>query len=171
MILSYLLTCINIVFALIFFTSFYMKIVQFSNLKYVILSYELVKNNFLVHMGSIVVVGIELLLVLSYMIQADLVVREVFVIMLLLFFNIILYKKQLHSKDKTSCNCFGNVSFLNKNPITRNSIFIILILMKILVAMKWEYADFNQSLLIIWACALVVVIDIVTKIKIIRGTI
>ncbi|WP_127570071.1 MauE/DoxX family redox-associated membrane protein [Paenibacillus xylaniclasticus] len=79
----------------------------------------------LLKVGVLLVIGVEMVIASSYLLDFFYYWREVATIFLLLFFILfIFFKKRV--TGTAECTCFGHGNPLNKFPIYRNSILILL---------------------------------------------
>lgn len=161
-------TLIDYFFSFIFFVSFYFKARNIFNFSYEIKSYNVVPP-FLAQVSALAVVMLELLLAILYAFHVLNVYKEIVTICLFLFFTFITYRKK-RDNGIESCNCFGKVSILNKNPILRNIFFIVLSLVQIFISNP--QINIKQSLYLLLAFSIIIVIfdiwDVLKKIKNLR---
>lgn len=152
-------------FSFIFFVSFYFKARNIFNFSYEIKSYNIVPSS-LAQVAAVTVIILEFLLAILYAFHVLNPYKEVATICLFIFFTIITYRKKRESGIE-SCNCFGKVSFLNKNPILRNIFFIVLSLVQIIISNQQR--DIRHSLYLLLAYSIFIVIfdiwDTLKKIK------
>lgn len=106
---------------------------------------------------------VEFSLVVFYIFDVFHVWRELVTIMVLSFFILILVKKK-KIRLQGSCSCFGNNSILNKYPIQRNLILIMLSILNI----KFKHVTFelvHSLILCLITLLLIILIDIRTTHK------
>ncbi|GEM_PF-3097750 len=113
---------IHLIMIAIFSLSFFTKLSAFDDFKLHIHSYKFVPQSFVTFTASMVLI-IEILLVIGFAIGEVLLTNTV-TIVLLAAFSVILKWKQ----ENAECNCFGNVSWLNRLPLMRNAILLLLVI-------------------------------------------
>ncbi|WP_427181429.1 MauE/DoxX family redox-associated membrane protein [Paenibacillus sp. TC-CSREp1] len=145
---------IDYFFSFLFFVSFYFKARNMFNFSYEIKSYNVVPPS-LAKLSAVAVVTLEFLLAIFYACHVLNGYKEAATIGLFLFFTIITYRKK-REKGEESCNCFGKVHFLNKNPIVRNLFFIILSLIQIWLSNPER--NINQSIYLLLGFSILILI-------------
>lgn len=151
---------LNILLAILFFLSFYFKLLDFKNFKYSIMSYKIVPLS-LVSLSAVIVLAIELLLVISFTVHLFILWANIIGLLLLLFFNLLLLFKR-NQQQANTCTCFGKLDFLNKNPLIRNTIFIFLIVINLFTS-KIEIVPYISLVLSIMI--LIIALDMLAKLK------
>ncbi|MEK4439182.1 MauE/DoxX family redox-associated membrane protein [Paenibacillus sp. FSL K6-2862] len=164
-------TVIDYFFSFIFLISFYFKARNMFNFSYEIRSYNVVPPS-MAKLSAAAVVTLEFLLAIFYAFHVLHVYKEGITIGLFLFFTIVTYRKK-REKGEESCNCFGKVRFLNKNPIVRNISFIVLSIIQLWLSNPQR--DTSQSIYLLLAFSICIVIfdiwDNLNKLKKLRPVI
>lgn len=117
---------INLLFSILFFMAFSSKVVNITNFSIEIYSYRIISFKQAQYAAPLVL-AIELILSLLFLTQWLVEITTISTIFLLSFFTIFLLKKRLIS-EKKSCSCFGDNKLLNRYPLTRNLILIVLLI-------------------------------------------
>ncbi|WP_197937713.1 MauE/DoxX family redox-associated membrane protein [Paenibacillus sp. GSMTC-2017] len=152
----------DIIIAALFFIAFYSKANMFRDLELSVQSYRIIPVNW-IRPASIGLLLSELLLFLTFASGLALYYKEICAIVLLLLFNfIVIRKRRLDRDNNSSCSCFGSISFLNRYPLSRNTIFIVLCAVKCIVPTHSisTYMVFLQLIIsIIVICGSMIFID------------
>ncbi|KQO10864.1 MauE/DoxX family redox-associated membrane protein [Paenibacillus sp. Leaf72] len=122
----FLLYTANIIIAVSFLLAFNSKLRNIFNFQLEISSYNILPFK-TISIAARLVIGLELLLAIAFIFDLWEVWRQAMSIILLVFFSIITWRKN-RGKAQNSCSCFGEVSFLNKNPLLRNGLLILFVL-------------------------------------------
>lgn len=123
---------IDVSFAFLFFYSFLSKVnspyLQSEIYSYVKLPYRLLS------LSAILLLFMELFIAISFAANWIPVYKEISVMAVLLVFMVLSMNKQ--KKGNGSCACFGNLTILNKFPLFRNSLFLMLLFIKLLLPQR-----------------------------------
>ncbi|WP_430691875.1 MauE/DoxX family redox-associated membrane protein [Paenibacillus woosongensis] len=129
---------IKVVFGLVFIISLYFKAVDITDIKQEITELKLVPT-ILIKPSIYCLLAAELFVSFSFLFDLLYFWREIFTIILLLFFSFTILLKRKKTSS-ISCSCFGKDSILNRKPLLRNSILISLCFINLI----WDY---NLSLI------------------------
>ncbi|MED1666979.1 MauE/DoxX family redox-associated membrane protein [Brevibacillus laterosporus] len=131
---------IDMIIAVIFFLSFYMKVNHFHDLKLQINSYQIVPYQ-LTTLSACLLLTSEMSIFLLFAVGSAYIWKEIFVILMLSLFILFIIRKRKIS-ETADCGCFGKVQSLNKFPVIRNISLIILLVGKMfLPARVFSLAD------------------------------
>ena len=162
--MEYLSTVINIIISTVFFASFYMKAKAPILLRCEIYSYHLIKEQHIKIVGYLFLL-MELAISIIFVFDLFQWYKYIFCILLLLFFCVLIFKKQKEEGEKVqSCNCFGEMKFLNKYPLIRNSILIIFLVLQFFLPNPDYVLEYKFILLLIVILA-IVYYDLYVQIK------
>lgn len=155
-------TTLDYFFSFIFLTSFYFKVKNMLSFSYEIKSYKVVPPFLAVFsVGAIIILEFSLAIIYAFHIFS--MYKEVITISLFMFFTVITYKKKQENGIET-CNCFGRMSLLNKNPIYRNLFFIFLSVIQIFLMNPKINVNQSSYLLLLFGI-MIVTYDIWDKLK------
>ncbi|WP_238186940.1 MauE/DoxX family redox-associated membrane protein [Paenibacillus sp. L3-i20] len=153
---------VDLLIAALFFAAFYSKASMFRDLELSIHSYRIIRLEW-IRPAAIVLLISEFMLFIAFASGLALYYKEMAAIVLLLMFNLLLLRKRrLDRENSSTCSCFGSISFLNRYPLSRNTIFIALCAGKCIVptyALS-TYMVFMQLIVsIIAICGSMILID------------
>ncbi|MEY8741548.1 MauE/DoxX family redox-associated membrane protein [Bacillales bacterium AN1005] len=162
--MEYLSTIINITISSVFFASFYMKAKAPVLLRCEIYSYHLIKVKHIKIVGYLFLL-LELVISIIFIFDLFQWFKYLFCILLLLFFCVLILKKQKEEgKQVQSCNCFGEMKLLNKYPLIRNSILIIFLVLQFFLPNQ-DYILGYKFILLLMVILVVVYYDLYAHIK------
>ncbi|MFB0828405.1 MauE/DoxX family redox-associated membrane protein [Brevibacillus laterosporus] len=125
-VLSYV---IDMIIAVVFFLSFYMKVYHFHDLRLQIHSYQIIPYQLTAISACLLLIS-EISIFLLFVIGIAYIWKEILVILMLSSF-ILFIKRKRKISEAADCGCFGKVDSLNKYPIIRNLILIALLIGKL----------------------------------------
>ncbi|WP_412102517.1 MauE/DoxX family redox-associated membrane protein [Paenibacillus alvei] len=120
----------SVIVALFFFLSWIMKISSLLNLKLEIMNYNIVPIK-LIPITSYFVLILELGIVIFLIFDLLFFYIHIFCIIVLLVFSYLTWRRNEENKER-ACSCFGNITILNRFPITRNFLLVVLVLISLL---------------------------------------
>lgn len=140
----------NIVIALFFCIAVSTKVGSVYNFQLEVASYRVVPKRLLPAAGYIVLT-IEFLLILTPIFNLAGIWRQIVCISLLAAFSYMTWGGN-SGRDQHVCSCFGQLTFLNKFPLLRNTILILITTISMILP---EYrpsimVSFQILLLIVW---------------------
>lgn len=155
---------LDFVMGALFFTAFYYKLNTFRDFELSVQSYRVLPLS-LNRPAAIGLLLFELVLFISFASGQALYYKELGAIALLLAFSVFLVRKRRLDQEKGSaCSCFGSIGFLNRYPLSRNSILIGLCVFKCLLpaVILSAQASFQQFILhSVVACSCLLLVDYV----------
>lgn len=113
---------IKVIMGVIFSLSLYSKLVDPSDILEEIQTLKIVPSS-LLKLGYYILLFVEVLIIFCFIFDFLYFSREIFTIVILLFFSATILLKRKRT-NITSCSCFGENNILNKFPLLRNSILI-----------------------------------------------
>lgn len=161
-------TAIDTIFATIFLISFIGKIRNMKESTLMVQSYGVVPTN-LLRASTIALVTIEFLLVILFVSGVLRWARDVMTILLMLFFILIILVKRRNQKDSKACSCIGDVEFINKYPITRNIIFIGILLTDIFVSSHHQPHEYSSWTVLMLSIIFTLLSEVLTRYKFVKG--
>jgi Methylamine utilisation protein MauE. len=143
------------IFSLLFFSSFMAKLLSFRSFLYAIVDFEVIGKqlNWKTYLASIAVLGLELLLGVTFSLNILLGISFIAAFLLLSCFSF-LFLRQHRSKKPIKCSCFGRSDkFTNqKLAILRNTILAILALIGLGLQPSYIVVDQpNVTMLLIYS--------------------
>lgn len=143
---------------IVFFLSFYSKVQNIMGFGVEISSYRIVSFQ-LSKLFAYLVLILELLIILCYWAELFPFTRNLVVAGLLLVFSLLtLYKRR--KLKITSCNCFGEIEFLNKFPISRNLILVSIIILGYTINHHWVEVHEVKNIIMIFLVNVIIAIDV-----------
>lgn len=125
--MGYVSSGINIIISAVFFSSFYMKAKSPTLLRCEVYSYHVIADKYIKKISSLFLL-IELALAIVFALNLFQSFKNITCILLLVFFCLLILKKQkAEGKAVRSCSCFGEMKLLNKYPLIRNCILILIL--------------------------------------------
>ncbi|EFM10893.1 hypothetical protein PaecuDRAFT_2143 [Paenibacillus curdlanolyticus YK9] len=154
---------LDVLIALIFLISFNMKQKNTKNLQYEVVSYY---NGFKAIAGQLayLLLGAELLIVVLFWMPYLVIAKALLSIGMLLVFSYVTYRKR-KEKGQATCTCFGDASWLNKAPLTRNAAFIVIIMASTIIHLSNGAASSATKFDIALSIGIVVALDSALVIK------
>lgn len=125
--MQYVSFLIDWTMVIIFSLSFFSKLFTFDNFILHIQSYKILPRKWASFSAALILI-IEICLVIGFAV-GDFVLTNILTILLLVAFSIILTRK----KELGECNCFGDISWLNRLPLLRNAILILLLAIDVFI--------------------------------------
>ncbi|WP_341476451.1 MauE/DoxX family redox-associated membrane protein [Bacillus cereus] len=144
--INILSSCIDLSLAFIFFASFYMKSYSIHGLKCDLILYNILPLKSILFFSYMVLI-LEFCIFIMFVLNIYYPYKELGTIALMIgFILLILRKKYLYKLEKTSCSCFGKMQFMNRSPIVRNSIIVILLIIKVLLPFSFRILEISLFL-------------------------
>jgi len=161
-------TTINCIFAAIFFISFFGKVKNMQDSILMVKSYGVVPAR-LLKASTIALVMIECLLAVLFILGVYRWVRDVITIVLLLFFILIILIKRRKQEGSKSCSCIGEVAFINKYPVTRNIIFIVLLLTDLFTSSHSQLHEHSPLIVLTISIMIAMLSETLAKYTFVKG--
>lgn len=153
---------IEAVLSFILLAALYMKATDYHNARYDVFSYGLIPYDYSkVTVG--IVLGIEGSLAACFITSKFTTAASIVAVVLFTCFSLaLLYKRS--KQGASSCSCFGNMTWLNRMPLTRNVILIILASARAFMPERNDTVQSNVTLLLL-IILFILTIDIVLAFK------
>lgn len=158
---------IDILIFLTFFLSFYSKVQNVIGFGVEIASYRIFNfqsSRFFAYL----VLFAELSLLICYWLDRFQFIRSVTVISLLILFSLFALHKKRKLKVNT-CSCFGDIDFLNKYPVLRNMVLIILVVIGFSIGHYWDIVHVMKGEIMVIIINIIILIDVVLHVNKLRG--
>lgn len=146
---------INISFSSLFLLSIVGKLTNLKDTRLMVLSYGVLPQRFAYAAVTLLLVA-ECALLLLFVADEWKLARDIAAIGTLFIFSIaIVNKRKSNNRDSAGCACIGSVDTLNKYPLTRNALLIVILLADsmMLTPVSWSPAAMALCSLLI-ACLL-----------------
>ncbi|MGM7684520.1 MauE/DoxX family redox-associated membrane protein [Cytobacillus sp. Hm23] len=156
---------LDLIIIMIFYTSFHTKRKSLVDLKYEIASYHIIPKK-LLKVVSYFILLIELTIVTLYFLNSFFIFKTIIAGSVIILFTIATLNKK--KKDGvTHCRCFGNLSLLNKYPVTRNIIIFILIIIDLVLHTFYIFPTpgLEEAVLILLIVYFIDLINITIKLR------
>jgi hypothetical protein len=139
---------VDYIIIIIFLLSFIMKSTNILDLKYEILSYRIVPKK-LISIAAYCLLFIEFSIALLYSFPKFFILKTVLSgCVILLFTFATVYKRK--RDGMTSCRCFGDITWFNKYPLSRNIIISSLILFDLFLHTQYDFQTPMMAFLVIF---------------------
>lgn len=160
---------IDCLFATIFFISFIGKIKNMKDSILMVQSYGVVPFG-LLKASTYLLVLFELLLAILFAAGVVREVRDVMTILLLIFFISVILIKRRSREDSNTCSCIGEVEFINKYPVTRNIILMLMLLADLIFFSSHPLQHEHAAWIVIMISVLLALLsEISAKYKFVKG--
>lgn len=141
--------------------SIYAKLTDIKNIREEVRTLKLVPIP-ITNLSVNVLIGLEILLVISFLFNILNPWKELFSIVLLLFFSYTLLLKRKIT-EVSECSCFGESSFLNKRPLLRNMLLIVLCIVSLILPLR--VSPFQSYISVLLVIIYILSITLVNKIN------
>ncbi|WP_405081977.1 MauE/DoxX family redox-associated membrane protein [Paenibacillus chitinolyticus] len=150
---------LRVVLAQFFLLAFIMKVRSLHNFRLEISSYNVIPS-YLIAIASYLIIFVEIGIIISFVFDLFSFWKQIVCLFMLVIFNLLTWKKNKETK-KSACSCFGNLSFLNRYPIRRNIVLLIITFATLFFPESKTsfFFNFHVILFLIWLSLLIILVS------------
>lgn len=151
----------DLLIAILFFLSFYMKVTNLHQLPLEINSYQVIPYYY-AKIAAYLLLITEGGIFLLYITGLAFVMKELLLIVLLLVFIALILRKR-KQQGNLECGCFGKADSLNKYPLQRNMILLVIVIAKLFLPIRMFSLE-ESITFIFFITGMVMIYDILTDV-------